>query len=118
MQCLGWDPISSRLHEQSWLKGYLAATKNQGLKYEVNEEKELMINVYTDASFAPNAEESHGCFFVMVGDHPVFWRSGKQSTVTLSTAEAEMNEVIEGMIAGESIGVIMHEIVGCGQSDS
>ena len=42
----------------------------------------------------------------------MFWRSGKQSTVTLSTAEAEMNEVIEGMIAGESIGVIIDEIVG------
>ena len=32
--------------------------------------------------------------------------------VTLSTAEAELTEVIEGMIAGESIGVIVDELFG------
>ena len=34
----------------------------------------------------------------------------RQSTITLSTAEAELNEVIEGMVAGESIGVILDEL--------
>ena len=43
---------------------------------------------------------------------PIFWRSGRQGLVTLSTAEAEMNEMIEAMVAGESIGVIVEELLG------
>ena len=65
-------------------KGYLMNTKDLGLKYQVPEDQDLVINVYTDASYAPNAEESHGCCLVMLGGHPIFWRSGKMSTMTLS----------------------------------
>ena len=69
-----------------------------------------MLTVSTDASFAPDAEESHGSFIVQVGSSPIFWRSGRQGFVTLSTAEAELTEIIEGMIAGESIHVILAEL--------
>ena len=71
-----------------------------------------MIHVYTDASFAPYGDESHGCTIVAVGQSPLFWRAGKQSTIALSTAESELNEIIEGMIAGESVGVVLEELVG------
>lgn len=93
-------------------RGYLWGTKELGLKYLTQEEDEMVLNVFTDASYAPNAEESHGCCIVMVGASPIFWKSGRQSTVTLSTAEAELNEVVEGMTAGESTAVILDELVG------
>ena len=93
-------------------KAYLKATQDQGICYAKEKEDEVMINVYTDASFAPYGDESHGCTVVMAGKSPLFWRAGKQSTVSLSTAEAELNEVIEGMIAGESVGVILEELTG------
>lgn len=94
-------------------KGYLWSTKDLALKYKVAaEDEELVLNVYTDESYAPNSEESYGCCVVMAGVNPIFWRSGRQSTVTLSTAEAELNEVVEGMVAGESIGVILDELTG------
>ena len=62
-----------------------------------------MIHAYTD-------DESHGCAIIAAGKSPLFWRAGKQNAVSLSTAE--LNEVIEGMTAGESVGVMMEEILG------
>ena len=94
------------------MKGYLWRTKEEGLVYREQAESEIMLNVYSDASFAPDSEESHGCFIVLLENSPIFWRSGRQGLVTLSTAEAEMNEMIEAMVAGESVGVIVEELVG------
>ena len=92
------------------LKGYLLTTADEGLKLHVQENELPVLTVSTDASFAPDAEESHGSFIVQVGSSPIFWRSGRQGFVTLSTAEAELTEIIEGMIAGESIHVILAEL--------
>ena len=66
--------------------------------------------MFTDASFAPDSQESHGSFIVMLGATPIFWRSGRQGFVTLSTAEAGLTEIVEGVIAGESISVILAEL--------
>ena len=71
-----------------------------------------MIHAYMDASFAPYGDESHGCTVITAGKSPLLWRAGKQNTVSLSTAESELNEVIEGMTDGESVGAMMEEILG------
>ena len=68
------------------------------------------LSLFTGASFAPGSEESHGSFVVLLGSSPVFWRSGRQGFVTLSTAEAELTDIIDGMVAGESIHVILQEV--------
>ena len=47
----------------------------------------------------------------MLGATPIFWRSGPQGFVTLSTAESEVTE-IEGMIAGKAAAVIINEVYG------
>jgi hypothetical protein len=80
------------------LKGYLSTTATDGLKFEVEEGENPILTVFTDASFAPDSEESHGSFVVLLGSSPGFWRSGQQGFVTLSTAEAELTEIIEGMV--------------------
>ena len=46
----------------------------------------------------------------MLGSTPIFWRSGRQGFVTLSAAEAELTQIVEGMVAGESIYVILAEL--------
>ena len=76
------------------LKGYLATTAAEGLKFDVEENELPALTVYTDASFAPGSEEFHGSFIVLLGSSPIFWRSGRQGFVTLSTAEAELTEII------------------------
>ena len=84
-------------------KGYLKRTMNQGLCFDAAGVDTVMIEAMADASFAPDGEASHGAFIIEVANCPVFWRSGRQSFVSLSTAEAEMMEVVESMIAGESM---------------
>ena len=92
------------------LKGYLKVTAEEGLKFQTQSDEHPVLTVYTDASFAPDSQESHGAFIVLLGTNPVFWRSGRQGFITLSTAEAELTEAVEGMIAGESIFVILAEL--------
>ena len=90
--------------------GYLLQAPNEGLSSKSSSGDLPVLAVYTDASFAPDGRESHGSFVVEFLGCPIFWRSGKQLFVTLPTAEAEMMEVIEGMVAGESVLVMASEI--------
>ena len=92
------------------LKGYLMKTKEEGLKYDEDPGKPIVVNAFSDASFAPIGEESHGAFVIKFNDSPIFWRSGRQSLITLSTAESELAEIVEAMGAAESISVILEEI--------
>ena len=92
------------------LKGYLKATEDEGLVFSTDGQGPIMIEALADASFSPDGEESHGAFLIQVGGCPIFWRSGRQQLVALSTAEAEMMEIVQGMLAGESIAVIAEEV--------
>ena len=92
------------------MKGYLKRTAEEGLRYEVEFNEEINLQAYSDASFSPEGAESHGSFLILLEGSPIFWRAGRQSTVTLSTAESEMTEVIEAMTAGESVAVIVQEL--------
>ena len=92
------------------VKGYLLTTKKEALKFAGRKDEVATVNAYSDASFAPYGDVSHGCIVVMVQDSPIFWRSGKQSMVTLSTAESELLELIEALTGGESVGVMVEEL--------
>ena len=94
------------------IKGYLKKTWKLGLRFDAAGQDPVTIEAFSDASFAPEGEVSHGAFLVKVAGCLVFWRSGRQSFITLSTAEAEMMEIMESMVAGESIGAIADEIYG------
>ena len=70
--------------------------------FNVKEGESPVLTVHTDAGFALDSQESHGSFVVLLG--------GRQSYITLSTAEAELTEIVEGVIAGESLYVILAEL--------
>ena len=55
------------------LKGYLSTTANDGLKFEVEEGENPILTVFAGASSAPDSEESHGSFVVLLGSSPVFF---------------------------------------------
>ena len=93
------------------VKGYLSMTPDDGLVFATAVDMERTLDVETDASFAPSGEASHGAYIVSLCGCPVFWRSGRQSLVTLSTAESELVEIVEGMTAGESIAVLADELL-------
>ena len=92
------------------MKGYLKRIQDEGLHCQVNFKDEIVPQAYSDASFSPEGSESHGSFLILLEGSPIFWRAGRQSLVTLSTAESEMTEVIEAMTAGESIAVMVQEL--------
>ena len=91
-------------------KGYLIGKEEEGIGFKKIEGEELLLECYSDSSFAPEGEESHGCYIILLGGSPIFWRSGKQGVVTLSTAETELMEMVEGMAAAEAVVVIAQEV--------
>jgi hypothetical protein len=67
---------------------------------------------FTDISYAPEGAKSHGCIMVAVAGGLVFWKSGKQELVTLSTAEAELHEACKGVTALSSVQEMVEEFTG------
>ena len=102
------------LETASQVRGYLKKTLKEGLKFAAKEgeEGEVLVQAFSDSSFAPESEESHGSFIIMVDEVPLFWRSGRQSLITVSTAESELAELTESMTAGESVSVLFEELYG------
>ena len=107
---LKWPQRVHEIYEQTL--GYLLSTPNHGLQFALTPEEPVTIEAYSDASFAPEGSVSHGCFMISLQGSVLFWRSGRQHLTTLSTAESELVEIIEAMVAGESIHVMAYEIFG------
>ena len=70
---------------------------------------------YCDASFAPEGGRSHSGWIVLLHDCVIAWRSGRQSTVTLSTAEAELMAMSEAVLALQSSDSMMKDMFPGGQ---
>ena len=71
-----------------------------------------IIEVYTDSSFSPSSGRSHGAVGVFYLNSPITWRSSRQQLVTLSTAESELIEGIEGTLMGFSVKDLIVELSG------
>jgi len=70
---------------------YLNGTKKSGLIFHGNNSKEFTIKAYSDADWAGDTTDRKSTtgFVITINDSVVSWLSKKQSTVALSTAEAE-----------------------------
>ena len=68
------------------------------------------LEVFTDSLYGPNGCDSQGCVIVKFGGDTIMWKSGKQSVPSLSTAESELGEAIEGLTMGDSIDVLVQEM--------
>ena len=90
---------------------YLAATIGYRLTFQPREDN-MDIHVYTDSSFAPSSGRSHGAAAVFLRDAPLSWRSARQPLVTLSTAESELIEAVEGALLGLSTLGLVEELTG------
>eukprot|EP00435_Cladocopium_sp_Y103_P014924 s11_g3.t1 len=92
--------------------GYLLSHPSDGLVFDVKSEDPWLLEAFANSSFSPQGKESHGAFLIKLCGCPVFWRSGRQPLISLSTAESEMMEAVESLVAGESVGVIAEELQG------
>ena len=75
---------------------YLQGTKGWRMAFKKTTKT---LTLYPDAAFAPDSAKSHTGWVIMWGENPIAWRSSRQSTVALSTAEAEL-----AAINGSGIG--------------
>ena len=95
---------------------YLGSTKDVGLFYGPlqldNDDPDARrkvprrtgtVEVMTDASFAPNDAHSVSGCAICYGGAPIHWSTAKQSLMSLSTAEAELTVMVDGLQAGRSV---------------
>ena len=94
------------------LLDYLCQTANYCLVFGGSEEPDDEVNVFTDSSFAPAGARSHGAAVVTYKGTPICWRSSRQTLVTLSTAESELVEAVEGALLLKSVEGVIQEIAG------
>ncbi|CAE7762214.1 unnamed protein product [Symbiodinium sp. CCMP2592] len=87
--------------------GFLQRTANLCLVYDGDSSG---LAAYCDASFAPEGGRSHTGWLVQLHGCTIAWRSGRQSTVTLSTAESELMAMSEAVLALQSVDSMMQDI--------
>ena len=75
---------------------YLQGTKQWRMAFR---KTTTTLTLYPDAAFAPDSAKSHTWWLITWGSNPIAWRSSRQSTAALSTAEAELTAILEGAIA-------------------
>jgi hypothetical protein len=95
------DPRLSHEQATTHLCRYLAHTKYRGIVYE--HDKSMSIECYVDADFAggwnittsTDAYNLMSCtgFVITYANCPIYWASGLQTEIALSTAKAEFIEM-------------------------
>ncbi|CAE7623069.1 unnamed protein product [Symbiodinium sp. CCMP2592] len=87
--------------------GYLQRTIGRQLLYEGGVP---YLTGFVDASFAPDASRSHTGWIVLLAGNVIAWRSSRQSCISLSTAEAELEAAVEGLVALQGVQALLHDI--------
>ncbi|SJL04873.1 uncharacterized protein ARMOST_08244 [Armillaria ostoyae] len=98
---------------------YLAGTRNLELVFRANEEGEIISTGYSDASFASNPDDrkSISGYTYLIGGASFAWSSKKQSTVALSSTEAEYTALTHATRQAIWNRNLLSEL-GCPQEDS
>ncbi|CAE7228630.1 RE1, partial [Symbiodinium sp. CCMP2456] len=86
---------------------FLQRTAQQQLRIKA---KATQLIAWADASYAPDGGRSHTGWLITLGEAPINWRSARQSTITLSTAESELGASVEGALALMSVEALLSEL--------
>ena len=73
---------------------------------------EKLVQVFSDSSFGPASGRSHQGLLVHWAGVPISWESGRQSLVSLSTAESELIAVVSGAQMGDAVAALISELLG------
>ena len=86
---------------------YLHGTKGWRMKF-VSDQTDLTL--YPDAAFAPSSGRSHSGWVVMWSGSAIAWRSARQGTIALSTAESELLAILEGSVGMLGIEALLYDV--------
>lgn len=76
---------------------YLKGTPGQGIYLKANDTMQISIYCDSDLSACPRTRRSLSAYIAFIGESPVSWRTKKQDTVSLSSAEAEYRAMSEAL---------------------
>ena len=74
--------------------------------------RENTLQAFSDISFGPSSGRSHQGILVSWAGAPLQWESSRQTLIALSTAEAELIDLITASQAGEAVAALIGEIQG------
>ena len=86
---------------------YLQRTWKRSLIYEG---RASVLACFVDASFAPDSTRSHTGWIIQLAGNVIAWRSSRQTSITLSTAESELEAMTEGLVALQGIQALLVDI--------
>ena len=84
---------------------YLNHTRSWRLRFRSEGSPTLV--TYTDSSYAPDGDRSHGGAVTFWGTCPISWRSSRQALVTTSSAETELVAAHHGCQQMESVDALL-----------
>ena len=100
------------------VRAYLRETRDEGLVIrggdgEKKAAEEVLgdIEVYSDASYASSDLKSLTGVVVCYGGTPIAWHTTMQAFITLSTAEAELMAMLEGLVTIRSAGALVEAVL-------
>ena len=94
---------------------YVLTTADEGLKFSREKgvgwgnENQAGLEAFSDSSFSPHGEPSHGCVVIMWNGSVMAWRSSRQPFPALSTSESELLETIESMVMADAFESVIAE---------
>ena len=119
------NPTQDHFDAAVWCAEYMLHTRTEGLCLGGNDEDStLQLEGYVDASWADNTDDRRSTCGVLLkfGGGPVFWKSGRQSIVALSTTESEyiamsvaakeaasLRRLVSEILDEEQAAVVIHE---------
>ena len=86
---------------------YLQGTKDYRMKI-VNDGTYLVL--YPDSAFAPTSSKSQTGWTVYWSGTPIGWRSSRQSMISLSTAECELQAILDGAIGMMGLEALLYDL--------
>ena len=86
---------------------YLNYTRSWKLRFRSGGDTSLV--TYTDSSYAPDGDKSHGGAVTFWGTCPISWRSSRQPLVTTSSAETELVAAHYGCQQMESVDALLED---------
>ena len=105
------------------VRKYLNGTKDEGLLYlplkegdhgpqglQHRAKQRESVEVFCDASFGSNQFKSTSGFVAYYAGCPVFWLTSRQPFIALSTAEAELLSLMEGVVASKGVSSLVEEL--------
>ena len=103
--CSKYPSRSLKISEKT--TGYIQRTASYRLRLQVVTSS---LSLCTDSSLAPDSARSHTGWVVLLFGAAVLWKSARQATVNISTAEAELNATLEGSLALISIEALLQDL--------